>query len=145
MIYSSIIYIHVISAILSIGPFFVLLPILRKMGKTSNMDAFEAYVNAFQAGITVVKHAGHVLIVFGLVAVWIGPWKLMTPWIFTTILLLVVSVVYLARAFKPTIRTFGTPQFNQSIFLKKLRKAVWIYTILLLIMLWLMVAKPLLW
>ncbi|GEK32890.1 hypothetical protein [Kurthia sibirica] len=145
MLYSTIIYIHVISAIISIGPFFVLFPILRKMEKTSNMDAFGAYVNAFQAGITVVKHAGHVLVVFGVFAVWFGPWQFQTSWVLTTIVLLVISVVYLARAFKPTIRTFGTSKFQQSSFVKKLRLAVWIYTVLLLIMLWLMVVKPNLW
>lgn len=145
MLYSTVIYIHVISAILSIGPFFVLFPILHKMKNTENMDAFAAYVHAFQAGVTVVKHAGHLLVTFGLLAVWIGPWELMTPWILTTLIMLLVSVIYLARAFKPTIKKFGTESFNQVLFVKKLRQGVTIYTFLLLVMLWLMVVKPNLW
>lgn len=145
MFYTGIVYIHVVSAILSIGPFFVLFPILKKMEKTSDMVAFEAYLQSFQAGVTVVKNAGHILILFGLIAVWLGPWQLMTPWVFTTLVMLIVSVVYLARAFKPTIKKFATSEFEQFKFVKKLRQGVVAYTILLLIMLWLMVAKPMLW
>ena len=62
-----------------------------------------------------------------------------------TIILLISSVIYLARAFKPTLRTFGTAAFNQQRFVQKLRKAVWIYVVLLFIMLWLMVTKPMFW
>ncbi|HZG11437.1 hypothetical protein D6T70_05370 [Kurthia gibsonii] len=145
MLYLTIIYIHVLSAILSIGPFFVLFPVLKKMEKTSNMDMFRAYAHAFQSGITVVKHAGHVLIVFGLLAMWLGPYNWDTPWILTTMILLVASVVYLARAFKPTMRTLDTPQFRQQKFVRNLRRGAIIYTILLCIMLWLMVTKPILW
>lgn len=145
MLYSFVLYIHIISAIVSIGPFFVLFPILHKMKRTENMDAFGAYVQSFQAGVTAVKHAGHLLVSFGLIAVWLGPWELMTSWIFTTLILLVVSVVYLARAFKPTIKTFGTKDFNKVSFVKKLEQGVIVYVVLLLIMLWLMVAKPTIW
>ncbi|MBQ0140552.1 MAG: hypothetical protein KBT36_14810 [Kurthia sp.] len=145
MLYSTVIYIHVISAILSIGPFFVLFPILNKMKKTESMDAFAAYVSAFQLGVTVVKHAGHLLVIFGLLAVWLGPWQLMTPWVLTTLIMLLASVVYLARAFKPTIKKFGIEKFEKIQFVNKLRQGVVVYTFLLLVMLWLMVVKPNLW
>lgn len=142
MFYSLVIYIHIVSAILSIGPFFVLFPLLRKMENTTNMIAFEAYLESFQTGVNVVKNAGHSLVLFGLIAVWIGPWTIMTSWIFITLVMLILSVVYLARAFKPTIKKFGTPEFEQIKFVEKLRQGVVIYTVLLLIMLWLMVVKP---
>lgn len=145
MLYSLIIYIHVISAILSIGPFFILLPILKKMSKTNNMVEFGAFVQAFQAGVTTVKHAGHLLVTFGLLAAWFGPWSLTTSWILVTLILLVLSVVYLANAFKPTIRTLGTEKFDQIKFVNKLKQGVYVYLFLLLVMLWLMVDKPTLW
>ncbi len=62
-----------------------------------------------------------------------------------TIALMVGSIVFLARAFKPTLKTFGTTEFNKGTFIAKLRKSTIIYIFLLLIMLWLMVAKPILW
>ena len=58
--YTFIIFIHVISAILSIGPFFVLFPLLNRMkGKSEEM--LDTALEVFQAAIRLVKHAGHVL------------------------------------------------------------------------------------
>ncbi|MBK3495564.1 hypothetical protein JFL43_12005 [Viridibacillus sp. YIM B01967] len=145
MTYSIIVFIHVISAILSIGPFFVLLPMLKKMRNTQNHHALEAYVATFSMAIRIVKHAGHVLVTSGLLAMWLGGWNLMTSWIVMTFAVMISSIFFLASAFKPTIRTFNTPEFNQQLFINKLVKSVWIYILLLLIMLWFMVAKPTLW
>lgn len=143
--YELIVYLHILGAILSIGPFFVLFPLLKRMEREKNSDTLKGHVDSFHLAIQVVKHAGHFLIIFGLLAMWRGHYPWNTPWIVCTFILLMSSVVYLANAFKPTIRTFNTPQFNQRIFVKKLRRAVYIYVILLLIMLWLMVAKPMFW
>lgn len=145
MIYDIVVYLHIIGAILSIGPFFVLLPLLNRMKRVQDVRVLEGYVEAFQLAIQVVKHAGHFLVVFGILAAIVGGYPWTTPWIVVTLLLLMSSVVYLARAFKPTLRTFKTAQFEQHTFVKKLRKAVYIYVVLLLIMLWLMVAKPMFW
>ncbi|ETT87406.1 hypothetical protein MKZ08_20410 [Viridibacillus sp. FSL R5-0477] len=145
MIYSIIVFIHVISAILSIGPFFVLLPMLKKMRTTDNHHALEAYVGTFSTAIRIVKHAGHVLVTTGLLAMWLGGWNMLTSWIVMTFAVMISSIVFLASAFKPTIRTFNTPEFDQQQFINKLVKSVWIYIVLLLIMLWFMVAKPILW
>ena len=145
MLYDIIVYLHIIGAILSIGPFFVLLTLLNRMKCVQDVRVLEGYVEAFQLAIQVVKHAGHFLVVFGILAAIVGGYPWTTPWIVVTLLLLMSSVIYLARAFKPTLRTFKTPQFEQYTFVKKLRKAVYVYVVLLLIMLWLMVAKPMFW
>ena len=145
MLYDIVVYLHIIGAILSIGPFFVLFPLMNRMQRTQDMRVLQGYVEAFHLAVQVVKHAGHFLVVFGILAAMIGGYRWSTPWIVVTFVLLMSSVVYLARAFKPTLRTFGTAQFEQSTFVARLRQAVWIYVILLLIMLWLMVAKPMFW
>lgn len=145
MLYDIVVYLHIIGAILSIGPFFVLFPLMKRMQRTQDMRVLQGYVEAFHLAVQVVKHAGHFLVVFGILAAMIGGYRWSTPWIVVTFVLLMSSVVYLARAFKPTLRTFGTAQFEQSTFVARLRQAVWIYVILLLIMLWLMVAKPMFW
>lgn len=139
-----IIYLHVVSAVVSVGPLVALLPILNKMEKTDESQ-LSGFVQAFQISITVVKHAGHVLVLSGVILIGISAWTWTTSWIVMTIALMVGSVAFLARAFKPTLKTFGTTEFNKSTFIAKLRKSTIIYIFLLLIMLWLMVAKPILW
>lgn len=145
MLYSTVVYIHVISAILSIGPFFVLIPMLKKMRIVKTHEEMTAYVTTFSLAIQIVKHSGHVLILSGIYILWRGGYSLTSPFIVMTITLLILSLVFLARAFKPTMRTFNTPQYDHKDFIDKLTKSVWIYTILLLIMLWFMVTKPTLW
>ncbi|RIJ64425.1 hypothetical protein [Rummeliibacillus sp. POC4] len=145
MLYSTVLFIHVISAVLSIGPFFVLIPMLKKMRISENHDEMTAFVTTFSLAIQVVKHAGHILILSGLYILWQGGYPITSPFIVLTFTLLIASIVFLARAFKPTMRTFNTPQYNKEYFVNKLRKAVYIYTLLLLIMLWFMVTKPPIW
>ena len=142
--YTFIIFIHVISAVLSIGPFFVLFPLLNRMkGKSDEM--LDTALEVFQAAIRLVKHAGHVLVGSGLLLVWQGNWPWTTSWVIMTILIMVSSIVFLARAFKPNIRAFRAGTIDLDMLIKKLRSAVWKYILLLLIMLWFMVAKPNLW
>lgn len=145
MLYSTVLFIHVISAILSIGPFFVLILMLKKMRIAKTHEEMTAYVTTFSLAIQIVKHSGHVLIFSGIYILWRGGYSITSPFIVMTMALLMASIVFLARAFKPTMRTFNTPQYHQEYFVAKLTKAVWIYTTLLMIMLWFMVTKPQLW
>lgn len=145
MLYSTVTYIHVISAILSIGPFFVLIPMLKKMQFAKTHEEMLAYVTVFSIAIQVVKHSGHVLILSGFILLWRGGYLMTSPFIAITLSLLILSIFFLARAFKPIMQTFNTPQYEQQLFVNRLTKSVWIYTILLLIMLWLMVTKPAFW
>lgn len=144
MLFSIVIFIHVVSAVVSIGPLVALLPMLKKMEDTDEVQ-LGGFVQAFQISISVVKHAGHVLVISGVLLVWLSAWTWLTSWIVMTIAVMVGSIVFLAKAFKPTLVTFGTSNFNKEQFIKKLRKATWMYIFLLLIMLWLMVVKPTLW
>ena len=103
------------------------------------------FVQSFQSAITVVKHAGHVLVISGVMLIVISGWTWTTSWVLLTNIVMVGSIVFLARAFKPTIQTFGTAEYNRLEFIVKLRKKTWQYIALLLIMLWLMVVKPTFW
>lgn len=143
-IYILLLYSHILSAILSIGPLFVLLPIIKKM-RTAKHAEMPSYIAVFQSTITIVKHAGHVLVASGILLLWRGGYPWTTSWVVLTILVMLGSIVFLARAFKSTIRTFNTPSYHQSQFAAQLHRKTWMYIVLLLIMLWLMVSKPMLW
>ncbi|TQR17390.1 hypothetical protein [Psychrobacillus vulpis] len=142
--YKFIIFIHVISAILSIGPFFVLFPVLNRM-KGKSGDLLDSHIEVFQAAIRIVKHAGHVLVVSGILLMWQGNWAWSTSWIVMTIVIMVSSIVFLAKAFKPNIRQFNAGVIDSHTLIFKLHRSVWLYIILLLIMLWFMVVKPNIW
>lgn len=137
-------YIHILSAIASIGPLVSLFPILKRMEKAENGE-LNGYVQSFKAAITVVKHAGHVLVISGAILIGVSPWKWTTSWVVLTIAIMFASIIFLARAFKPTLSTFNTSEFQKELFIKKLRSATIKYILLLLIMLWLMVTKPIFW
>lgn len=137
-------YIHVLSAVVSIGPLFALIPILKRMEKARESE-MSGFVQSFQSAITVVKHAGHVLVISGVMLIVISGWTWTTSWVLLTNVVMVGSIVFLARAFKPTLQTFGTAQYNRLEFIVKLRKKTCQYIALLLIMLWLMVVKPNFW
>lgn len=142
--YTIIVFIHVVSAILSIGPFFVLFPLLNRM-KGKNKEILDSYLEVFQAAIRIVKHAGHVLVASGILLMWQGNWPWTTSWVIMTIVVMVSSIVFLARAFKPNIRLFQDGLIDLHTLIKKLRRSVWLYIILLAVMLWFMVAKPNMW
>ena len=144
MFHTLLLYLHIVSAVGSIGPLFSLIPIIKKM-ETADMHQLSGLVQSFQASITVVKHAGHVLVFSGIILIIISGWTWTTSWVVLTITIMIGSIVFLARAFKPTLKTFGTNEFQKEFFIRKLRKATWQYILILLVMLWLMVAKPVLW
>jgi len=137
-------YIHIVSAVGSIGPLFSLIPIIKKM-ELADIHSMGGLVQSFQSAITVVKHSGHVLVFSGVILIMTSGWTWTTSWVVLTIAIMIGSIVFLARAFKPTLQTFGTQEFHKGKFIKKLRKATWQYIAILLVMLWLMVAKPYFW
>lgn len=142
--YSIILYLHILSAVLSIGPFFVLLPLLKRMEGVENI-VLQSQIITFKSAIRLVKHAGHVLVATGALLIWQSAWAWTTPWIAMTLAVMFGSVFFLARAFKPVLRKFDEPTADRKILLKKLNRSTWLYIFLLLIMLWLMVAKPVFW
>ncbi|MGG0175747.1 hypothetical protein [Gottfriedia acidiceleris] len=144
MLYRLLLYIHIASVILSIGPFFVLIPILKKLHTTQSAIQ-QSYLDVFRFAVRLAKHAGHVLVGSGVLLVLAGHWSWKTSWIVMTILLLVSSLFFLARAFSPTIRKFSEPNHDKKLLIHLLRRSIWIYIVLLMIMLWFMVVKPTLW
>jgi uncharacterized membrane protein len=139
-----ILYIHITSVILSIGPFFVLFPIVKKL-RVAEGNVQEAYISTFRSAVRLAKHAGHVLVGSGIVLVYLSSWSWSTSWLLMTILILVCSLYFLARAFSPVLRKLAELDEKKELLSNKLNRAVWIYLALLLIMLWLMVTKPILW
>ncbi|WP_088071230.1 hypothetical protein [Gottfriedia luciferensis] len=144
MLYRLLLYIHISSVILSIGPFFILFPILKKLN-VSESAIQQSYLDVFRFAVRLAKHAGHVLVGSGVLLVLVGSWSWKTSWIVMTILLLVSSLFFLARAFSPTIRKFSEPDQDRGTLIQLLRRSTWIYIILLMVMLWFMVVKPTLW
>lgn len=144
MLYTLILFAHIMSAILSIGPFFVLIPLLKRMEGVAE-NVLEAQIQTFRSAIRLVKHAGHVLVASGVLMIWLGYWPWSTSWIVMTLAIMFASVFFLARAFKPTLKKFESPGADRKILIEKLNRSVWVYIFLLLVMLWLMVAKPQLW
>ncbi len=144
LLYRLLLYIHVSSVIASIGPFFILLPVGQKL-RIAKDTVMEAYIDTFRFVVRLAKHAGHVLVVSGILLVISGPWTWGTPWIVMTLIILFASLFFLARAFSPTLRKFHEEGHNKEELVGKLKRSIWIYIVLLMAMLWFMVGKPYLW
>jgi uncharacterized membrane protein len=144
MLYRLLLYLHIVSVVLSIGPFVVLIPMAKKLGLAERAEQ-QAYLAAFRFVIRLAKHAGHVLVASGILLVMAGNWPWTTSWIAVTTLILLSSLWFLARAFSPTLRTFDESGQDRAKAAQKLVRAIWIYLAILLTMLWFMVTKPVLW
>jgi hypothetical protein len=144
MLYRLLLYIHIFSVILSIGPFFILLPMIKKL-RAAEGQVQHAYLDTFRFAVRLAKHAGHVLVISGILLVVAGTWSWGTSWILATIIILVSSLFFLARAFSPTIQKLEEHGQDKESWVRKLNRSIWIYIFLLMIMLWFMVTKPALW
>jgi hypothetical protein len=142
--YTFIVFIHVLSAVMSVGPLFVLFAVLKKM-READTTIETAYIAIFRSVVRLIKHAGHVLVGSGILLVYLGHWPWSTSWIVMTIGLMVVSIFFLARGFSGTLKKFVDPGVDRLLLITKLHKATWIYITLLVLMLALMVIKPTLW
>lgn len=142
-VYNLFVYLHVVSAIVAIGPLFVLMPLIRKLrGAVSEKES--AYLSVIRAIIRMVMHAGHVLVFTGTILLIIGPWPWNTSWILATWAIMLVSVVFLAKGFTSVLKKFHQSAIKHQV-LNRLRSTSWLYIGLLLLILWLMVQKPMLW
>ena len=143
--YEWVIFIHVVSAIGSMGPLFVMLVIVQLLKHNpTSLDTTTA-LRIFRESVRFIKHAGHVLVASGVVLVAWGPWEWRHSWIVLTLLLMVVSIAFLASAFKRVFRTVEAQAISYEVMIQQLGRATWIYLILLGIMLAFMVWKPMLW
>lgn len=142
--YSAIVFIHVISAMLSIGPLFILIPIIKRLRGVEH-DIEVAYMSVINVIIRLVMHAGHVLVVSGIILILVGPWPWYTSWVLMTVFVMGVSAVFLATGFTRVLRIFNDPETSKNKLLNRLNTTSFIYIGLMIIMLWLMVLKPNFW
>ena len=143
-IYSIVVFMHVISAVLAIGPLFVLMPIIKRLSDVeTKIEA--AYLTVINVIIRIVMHAGHALVVTGIVLIISGPWPWHTSWVVMTVFVMGVSALFLATGFTRVLRVFNAPGARKKDSLKRLNRTSWLYIGLMLIMLWLMVQKPTFW
>lgn len=142
--YTFIIFTHVLSMVISVGPLFVLFTVMKKM-RSADITIEKVYITIFRSVVRLIKHAGHVLVGSGILLVYLGPWPWSTPWIVMTIALMVISIFFLSSAFKGTLKKFDDPDLDRQALVHKLNKSTWTYVILLVLMLALMVIKPTLW
>ncbi len=143
--FSLILYVHILSAVFSIGPYVVLLPFLYQQHVPERVQLL-AYLQSFRFVVRLSKHAGHVLVLSGALLVWWGHWKWTTAWIVLTLLILFGSLFFIARAFTPLLRKLADagPEAIGKL-MSKLRLAIYTYLLLMLIMMSFMVAKPTFW
>ena len=142
--YSTVVFLHVLSAVLSIGPLFILMPIIKRLrGVQSAIEI--AYMSVIKVIIRIVMHAGHVLVFTGVLLIILGPWPWNTSWVVMTVVVMGISAFFLATGFTRVLRTFNTPGINKNQLLNRLNRTSWLYIGLMLVMLWLMVQKPNFW
>jgi uncharacterized membrane protein len=141
LFYSFLLYVHIVSVIATIGPYFVLLPLLRKL-RTETFESLPSHLDSFRFTVRLTKHAGHVLVTTGVLLAWLGHWSWHTPWIIATVLVMISSLFFLARAFSPLLRKLKEPHDNRKVLVDRLRRATLLYLFVTMLMMWFMVAKP---
>ncbi|MGG1550817.1 hypothetical protein [Paenibacillus ferrarius] len=142
--YVVLLYLHILSVVLSIGPYFILFPLLSKI-RFAPFELLPDYLEPFRITVRLTKHAGHVLVATGIILTWLTSWTWSTSWIVATVLIMVASLYFIARAFSPLLRQLKAPHDDRQAIVDKLRRALILYVIITLSMMWFMVAKPTLW
>ncbi|MGG1517276.1 hypothetical protein ABE504_17830 [Paenibacillus oryzisoli] len=142
--YVVLLYLHICSVVLSIGPYFILFPLLSKI-RSAPFELLPDYLEPFRITVRLTKHAGHVLVATGIILTWLTSWTWSTSWIVATVLIMVASLYFIARAFSPLLRQLKAPHDERQSIVDKLRRALVLYVLITLTMMWFMVAKPTLW
>ncbi|WP_339251157.1 hypothetical protein NSQ43_13980 [Sporosarcina sp. FSL W8-0480] len=142
--YGTIVFVHVVSAVLSIGPLFLLMPSIKRL-RNVDTSSESAYLSVIKVIIRIVMHAGHALVVSGALLILTGPWPWYTSWVIATLAVMLLSGVFLSTGFTRVLRRYHLPDSDKGEILTVLNRTSWIYIGLMLIMLWLMVQKPMLW
>ena len=142
--YGTMVFVHVVSAVLSIGPLFLLMPTIKRL-RNADLSNENAYLTIINVIIRLVMHAGHLLVLSGVLLILAGPWPWNTSWVIATLIILLVSSFYLSSGFTKVLRRYHLPTSNKEEILTILTRTSWIYIALMLVILWLMVQKPMLW
>lgn len=148
-IYDGLVYLHVLSVILSIGPYFVLLTMIARMKKKStepDHTQMQSFIQIFRGVVRLTKHAGHLLVVTGVLLILVGGWNWTVPWLLLSIIILMSALFFIMRAFSPILAKLedGEGATEKEALLGRLTRSVWMYIAIMLLVMWLMVAKPVL-
>lgn len=141
--YDIILYFHIVSAILAIGPLFVLLLVIKKLNGVQQ-EIERSYLSLISVAVRFIMHSGHALVLTGALLILFGPWPWHTSWVMMTLGVMLLSAFFLANGFTKVLRRFEQAA-DKSAVLQKLWNTTWVYILLMLVMLWLMVHKPILW
>lgn len=144
MLYKITLYIHILSAIVAMGPLFAIFPLLKRMNDTSS-EQVSGYVQSIQGILRAIANGGHVVVPSGLLLIWFGGWSWTTSWVLLTIIVMFASLFFMARAFKPSMAYAKSDDFIKAKFISMIKTATWKYIFLMGILLWLMVVKPNIW
>ncbi|WP_431028800.1 DUF2269 family protein [Lysinibacillus sp. LZ02] len=144
MVYNILLFIHILSAVVAIGPLFAIFPMLKRMEQADEV-VLRGVVEGLRGAVRAVSLAGHVVIPSGLLLMWLGGWSWQTSWVLVTIFVMLASLLFLAKAFKPAWQIADAAVFRKDLFIKTMQTATVKYIAIMLIMLWLMVTKPQLW
>ena len=144
MIYKMALFLHVLSAVVATGPLFAIFPMLKRMEKVEGV-LHRGMIEGLRGAVRAVSLAGHFIVPTGILLLLFGGWSWKTSWVLATIIMLVASLLFLAKAFKPAWRIAEAEHFNKQLFIRTMRSATIKYILIMLVMLWLMVAKPQLW
>src|SRR5699024_1550895 len=142
--YSTVVFLRVVTAVLSIGPLFIIIPLINRLYKSNENDE-EIFLSIIKVIVRLVMHAGHALVVTGTLLILLGPWPWYTSWVIMTLVVMGLSGVFLATGFTRVIRNFGAVHIEKHAVLNNLKRTTWIYIGLMIIMLWLMVQNPIFW
>lgn len=94
--------------------------LLRKM-KRAKADVFGGLVEAFQSSVDAVRYAGHVVVPSGILLMFVSGWPWKSFWVLATCVLLIGSLVFLAKAFKPKMKSLGTDAFDLNVHYDRIR------------------------
>lgn len=144
MLYTITLYIHILSAIVSMGPLFAISPLLKRMNKAPK-EQIEGYIQSIQSVLRAVANGGHVVVPSGLLLLWLSGWSWKTSWVILTFIVMIVSLFFMARAFKPAMNYAKTDNFEKGKFISMIKTAMWKYIFLMAILLYLMIVKPNFW
>ena len=144
MIYKIALFLHILSAVVAIGPLFAIFPILKRMEKIEGVLE-QGMIEGLRGAVRAVSLAGHFIVPTGIILLLFSGWSWKTSWVLATIIMLIASLLFLAKAFKPAWRIAEEAAFDKRLFIRTMRSATIKYILIMIVMLWLMVAKPQLW
>ena len=144
MLFTIMLYLHILSAVVATGPLFAIFPLLNRMKKAPD-DQLQSYVIALQGLLRAVANGGHFLIPTGVLLIWCSGWSWTASWILATLGIMICTLLFMARAFKPSMAYAASEDFTKDRFIQMVKVASWKYILLMGAFLWLMVGKPNLW